>query len=639
MSTVDSSITRLYTEQYSVRNKQSGQLLGYARLLPKALTDEGIELVPWLDGANNNYCNSSSIQDRGMPTLVCSDDMPALNNSTERVSSNGNSLSLSSQLGTETEIPKKQVDFNASISLTQVLTSTPENRRPLQIAVSQSVEPDLTPPHCPKLEEHAAATLDGKVSAGKRKKYIDESSNSSDNSMTKVAKRNEVPDNLKENDNCKPIRKYNVFMEFVDDSKRNKNRQYWKVKCKLCGDGRVHSYGNIRRHIESLHESSVVCEICNNEFSQKRCLAEHKRRVHSQVSMRGDSKDTLSKVDKGMKELQGVTPVPPPANLIMKKSSTFHQDSQITFIKPSSKYKIGSHQSRVKSQDSYSNNNAKFSNPLNIELATHASVKRAGMCSSMKSKNQGKHNFDPPKSCTMETVESTIVTSPKCTVSSPVSLTGTGVSLAQSNSVSNTTAVSVPSGIMSAFVHGTSDVSMPLETVVTSSSGFVLSPDADSIPTKTKVNASSGTGTTVIPARGTVIVTSVSKETSDYLPDIVVTTSSDTVVTPLPEISQASACLSSETLVTARDECTTVLRDNMVPVTMVSNTKGKKITMGLLKDLKIKKAMRRFANKHNVDYKCLKFELASSKTELTGDELVGNLEETNIIVYGDLLAI
>ena len=81
--------------------------------------------------------------------------------------------------------------------------------------------------------------------------------------------------------------------------------------------------------------------------------------------------------------------------------------------------------------------------------------------------------------------------------------------------------------------------------------------------------------------------------------------------------------------------------DNMVPVTMVCNTKGKKITlkMGLQKDLKIKKAMRRFATKYNADYKCLKFELESSKTELTGDELVGNLEETDIIVYGDLIAV
>ena len=56
--------------------------------------------------------------------------------------------------------------------------------------------------------------------------------------------------------------------------------------------------------------------------------------------------------------------------------------------------------------------------------------------------------------------------------------------------------------------------------------------------------------------------------------------------------------------------------------------------MGLEKDAKMKKAMRKFGSRFKVDYKSLKF--FSGSTELTGREVAGDLNGSEVIVIGEL---
>jgi len=73
----------------------------------------------------------------------------------------------------------------------------------------------------------------------------------------------------------------------------------------------------------------------------------------------------------------------------------------------------------------------------------------------------------------------------------------------------------------------------------------------------------------------------------------------------------------------------------LVTIAMSSDTvKGVRLTMGLEKDAKIKKAMRKFGNRFKVDYKSLKFFQGS--TELTGREIVGDMNGSEVIVFGEL---
>ena len=77
------------------------------------------------------------------------------------------------------------------------------------------------------------------------------------------------------------------------------------------------------------------------------------------------------------------------------------------------------------------------------------------------------------------------------------------------------------------------------------------------------------------------------------------------------------------------------MSSKLVSIAMSSDTvKGVRLKMGLEKDAKIKKAMRKFGNRFKVDYKSLKF--FQGGTELTGREIVGDMNGSEVIVFGKL---
>merc|ERR1719233_2862019 len=85
---------------------------------------------------------------------------------------------------------------------------------------------------------------------------------------------------------------------------------------------------------------------------------------------------------------------------------------------------------------------------------------------------------------------------------------------------------------------------------------------------------------------------------------------------------------------TPTEEFSVMVTDNLVPVTMISSSKGR-LKLGLQKDVRFKKAMAKFGTRYSIDYKQLRFVMESSGEELTGKETVGDMRETNVMVYGD----
>ena len=73
---------------------------------------------------------------------------------------------------------------------------------------------------------------------------------------------------------------------------------------------------------------------------------------------------------------------------------------------------------------------------------------------------------------------------------------------------------------------------------------------------------------------------------------------------------------------------------DLVSLNMTSVTvKGVTLKMGLEKDAKVKKAMKKFGKRFKVEYKSLKFFLGN--TELSGGELVKDLVGSDVLVFGE----
>jgi len=81
--------------------------------------------------------------------------------------------------------------------------------------------------------------------------------------------------------------KYECFLEEVESGKKLKTlkwkeKRYRKVRCLLCGDGTIVTYGNFARHVKIFHEPPVICEICHTEFNGV-MIVNHMRKWHKEV--------------------------------------------------------------------------------------------------------------------------------------------------------------------------------------------------------------------------------------------------------------------------------------------------------------------------------------------------------------------
>merc|ERR1719318_1976837 len=220
---------------------------------------------------------------------------------------------LTSQVGrdmTVGQLPACQADFNASLSQELAPSSSTPQQKTSIASPSSMISPASTASHIfekssfiPTLsqnssrEGHAKAEVKATGSARKEaessvhKRKFSESDCVQDFKIdNKVASK---PKDIKldSNLNINPlddsdsqflpgaVGRYDAFLEDVYPDMKLKTLKFKKVRCVLCGDGRVFSYCNIGRHIKAVHEPPVTCEICQKEFNVVQ-LIDHKKKWH-----------------------------------------------------------------------------------------------------------------------------------------------------------------------------------------------------------------------------------------------------------------------------------------------------------------------------------------------------------------------
>merc|ERR1719318_410922 len=111
--------------QFAVRHKTSGQLLGYALLLPEADEDSLVKLVPWDD--DDLHTTDTALAASQDKSSFSHSSLPSLNQNLNTSSENEES-SLNNTLTSQcaSDLPASQDDFNASVSLSKLASSTPE---------------------------------------------------------------------------------------------------------------------------------------------------------------------------------------------------------------------------------------------------------------------------------------------------------------------------------------------------------------------------------------------------------------------------------------------------------------------------------------------------------------------------------
>lgn len=354
--------------QFAVRHKTSGQLLGYALLLPGVHTEDSlVKLVPWHDDDLHTTDAALAVGQDKSPfshsRLTNLNQNLNLSSASEESSMNN---TLTSQCASD--LPASQAEFNASVSLAKLSTSTPEQMPCLSTSLtsmSSAVSSGFSPParsvtiskiglsvisspfptvptvslssvrednnvdKCSGMQEGNAI----KCSVPKRKnsdscEIEKDSMNDSDsdcNPKTIKLDENENP-KVECGDNFLPgaVRRYDVFIEDINPELKLKDNK--KVRCLLCGDGKVMTYGNMGRHIKRFHEPPVVCEICHKEFNVIQ-IEEHMARWHKEEDIEKSSdirKSDVNKLDlKPRKEL--VSPLMPPlksSTQVIKNSNT-----------------------------------------------------------------------------------------------------------------------------------------------------------------------------------------------------------------------------------------------------------------------------------------------------------------------------
>ena len=258
MSTLDiPKLYRLARKHFTVRDDNTGQFLGYALLLPGALVDN-VKLVPWLED----------------DLLIDDPDLAVQENT-------GSS---------EYEEEVSELDITESSSISSV---TPARRDSSKLRGDQMPVINI----CSQETERGNLVDSKTINNIKEVKDIPNERIhdivSHVKEKAKVQKMNvETCQDLEKESKFIPLSNLKMFYNVVEESKFDKagmpwKCEFWKVRCVLCADGKMHSHKNFWRHIEAKHEPHLTCEICGAEFTMKRSLTRHIIRVHKERAADG----------------------------------------------------------------------------------------------------------------------------------------------------------------------------------------------------------------------------------------------------------------------------------------------------------------------------------------------------------------
>eukprot|EP00092_Neocalanus_flemingeri_P098639 GFUD01125785.1.p1 GENE.GFUD01125785.1~~GFUD01125785.1.p1 ORF type:complete len:353 (-),score=77.94 GFUD01125785.1:91-1149(-) len=325
--------------QHTIKDKSTGQVLGYAVMITdQAVSAEQVQLVPWLEGVQHPPVDGGvQLADGGPPDdvqgilesdLDLSQDSSINETLEEDLYSQANGeMELQENLFRSSQPRPNDNDYHASsdavsyksqTSFTSPVSTSPASTSPASTSpVSTSPPPVILSEHQPSLlvlpatPSGPAGTLNpiSSPSASNSPKLVfptemktftpslasnmhsrsgsaQQSSEmkgkrSPDENVT-ITKKKKVPQQLADNvDDDKRVflpgmqGRYDAFYE--DAFEEGVERKHRRVKCLLCGDGRLLSLGNFHRHIRTIHEPPVKCDTCGMEFSGEQ-IKVHKRK-------------------------------------------------------------------------------------------------------------------------------------------------------------------------------------------------------------------------------------------------------------------------------------------------------------------------------------------------------------------------
>eukprot|EP00092_Neocalanus_flemingeri_P017465 GFUD01018893.1.p1 GENE.GFUD01018893.1~~GFUD01018893.1.p1 ORF type:complete len:350 (+),score=83.43 GFUD01018893.1:54-1103(+) len=320
--------------QHTIKDKSTGQVLGYAVMITdQAVSAEQVQLVPWLEGVQHPPLGGGVQQLAGRGP----DDVQGILESDLDLSQDSSinetmEEDLSSQANDEVELQENlsqtndyhassdavsdmsQTSINSSVSTSPPPVVLPVHQPPLlvlpaspsaPVGTSESTFGILNPVSSPSasnstkpivltemktlaysLASDIAAKLRGNIPEHSRSGSAQQSSEMkgkrSPDENVAITKKEKVPQQLADNvDDDKRVflpgmqGRYDAFYE--DAFEEGVDRNHRRVKCLLCGDGRLLSLGNFNRHIRTIHEPPVKCDTCGMEFSGEQ-IKVHKRK-------------------------------------------------------------------------------------------------------------------------------------------------------------------------------------------------------------------------------------------------------------------------------------------------------------------------------------------------------------------------
>eukprot|EP00092_Neocalanus_flemingeri_P050369 GFUD01058192.1.p1 GENE.GFUD01058192.1~~GFUD01058192.1.p1 ORF type:complete len:328 (-),score=79.13 GFUD01058192.1:69-1052(-) len=302
--------------QHTIRDKSTGQVLGYALMFTdQAVSAEQVQLVPWqgiehhpLDGAVQPHC---AIRDGPDDVLVSDLDLSQISSRNETMEED-----LSSQANDEMEVqgnlsptskPRQnennpQAGSDAVKSQTApgflpgnqtppVSTSAPSNSFDSVTGTTESTagtfnQKLFTSPSASNISKPLVFTKLETLTSDSVANLGGDITNISQTSSELNGKRN-LEENVDTNSKKKKVflpgmkGRYDAFYE--DSSDEGVAKQYRRVKCLLCGDGRLLSLGNFHRHIKAIHEPPVKCDTCGREFNGEQIRIHKKKCIWSSL--------------------------------------------------------------------------------------------------------------------------------------------------------------------------------------------------------------------------------------------------------------------------------------------------------------------------------------------------------------------
>jgi len=259
---------------HKLQDKVTGQVVGYALLMTdQPVTADQVHLVPWYGedqlqvGCRQDTVLASDLdlsQDSSINGTI-EEECSSISNDIHEISVNCEPILELLECPSPNLTSSSTSSNLASITPVSSLSSLESPSPPVYTNIRQVpsslnlVTQSLASEIAASLSEKKATSSTSSTAVGMsqhRKRSLEGESEEKLKSQKTEAQRQFLPG--------MPGR-YDSFYE--DVSEDGVEKKYRRVKCLLCGNGKLLSLGNFHRHIKTMHEPPVKCEGCGKEFS------------------------------------------------------------------------------------------------------------------------------------------------------------------------------------------------------------------------------------------------------------------------------------------------------------------------------------------------------------------------------------